>query len=214
MEIKRLSGQRTHRHPDGSAVPDFAQPIALRDRYLHPLVEAEARRKNGRLLDIGGALNTPRGWTSLDLQGGDISRDLRRGLPFQDNSVFALRAFDVLEHLAPADAAFVLSECWRVLEPGGWLLTRTPADSGPGAACDLSHLSRWNTRSFAYFWSKELLPYREQAYPGLKAAFQPVRIFEEMTTCGPWPCQWQVPYVVADLLCMKDGLRPPGALFM
>lgn len=213
-KIQALSGQGTARYLDGAAVPDFAQPIGLRDMHLHRLVEAEAKRRGGRLVDIGGAISCPAGWTSLDVVGGDISCDVRDGLPFADSSVFAIRAFDMLEHLQPGDAARFIAECWRVLVPGGWLLTQTPADNGVGAACDLSHVSRWNTRTWAYFWSGRLRPYRDQAFPGLRADFQPVRVFEQSITAGPWPCQWTIPYVIADLVAVKDGHRPAGAIYL
>jgi SAM-dependent methyltransferase len=212
--IQNLSGQGIHQYPDKSPMPDFAQPIILRDKYLHDLVLAEGRRTDGILLDIGGGVSCPVGWTSVDLHNGQITRDVRRGLPFADNSVFAIRAHDFLEHLEPQDAAWFIGECWRVLKHGGWLLTRTPADSGVGASCDLSHVSRWNTRTWVYFWSGGAKAYRDQAFPGLKASFQPVRIFDETVTLGPWPCQWPVPYVVADLVALKGGPKLPGRDFI
>lgn len=213
-QIQTLSGQGAALYPEGSPMPDFAQPITLRDQYLHGLVEAEARRCGGVMLDIGGGIDCPPGWTSVDIHGGTIRRDVRDGLPYQDGDVFAIRAFDVLEHLDPGEAAKFIAECWRALCHGGWLLTRTPADHGVGAACDLSHRSRWNTRTWAYFWSGALRPYREQAFPCLGADFAPVRIFEETVVMGPPPCRWDVPYVVADLQALKGGERLPGAVFV
>lgn len=212
--IQELSGQGRNLYPNGAHVPDFAQPIVLRDKYLHDLVLAEGRRTNGVMLDIGGGVSCPEGWTSVDMHNGQITRDVRRGLPFADNSVFAIRAHDFLEHLESPDAAWFIGECWRVLKHGGWLLTRTPADSGVGAACDLSHVSRWNTRTWVYFWSGQAKAYRDQAFPGLKASFQPVRVFDETVMLGPWPCQWQVPYVVADLVALKGGPKLPGRDFI
>ena len=212
--IQELSGQGRNMYPNGAHVPDFAQPIVLRDKYLHDLVLAEGRRTNGVMLDIGGGVSCPKGWTSVDMHNGQITRDVRRGLPFADNSVFAIRAHDFLEHLESPDAAWFIGECWRVLKHGGWLLTRTPADSGVGAACDLSHVSRWNTRTWVYFWSGQAKAYRDQAFPGLKASFQPVRVFDDTVMLGPWPCQWQVPYVVADLVALKGGPKLPGRDFI
>lgn len=216
--IQAACGQGTARYPDGSPVPAFAQPLSMRDKYLHRLVTREAyfRRNDGlasQCWDIGGAIGCPKGWLAIDKRGGDLQYDIRRGLPFATSSVFAFRAFDVLEHLESREAAAIIGEVYRCLAPGGWLLTRTPADSGVGAACDLSHISRWNSRTWAYFWSRDLLKYREQAFPGLRAAFQPVRCFEASVTMGPWPCRWTVPYVVADLVALK-GQRQPGAKFI
>ena len=212
--IQDLSGQGILKYPDKTPVPDFAQPIRLRDKYLHALVRSEGRRSGGIMLDVGGGIYPAEGWTSVDIQGGQLTRDVRRGLPFADGTVFAIRAFDFLEHLAPQDAAWFIAECCRVLQHGGWLLTHTPSDQGVGAACDLSHLSSWNTRTWAYFWSGKMRQFRGQAFPGLRADFQPVRIFEETHTLGPWPCQWQVPYVVADLVALKNGPKLPGRDFI
>jgi len=213
-KIQSLSGQGILKYPNGSAVPDFSQKITLRDKYLYRLVEMEGKRSGEIMLDIGGGVGCPAGWVSVDMCNGNITRDVRRGLPFADNSVFAIRAHDFLEHLDPRDAAWFISECWRVLRHGGWLLTKTPAEDGVGASCDLSHLSRWNTRTWAYFWSGELKEYRDQAFPGLKASFQPVRIFNDTCQMGPWPCQWEVPYIVADLVALKNGKKLPGRDFM
>lgn len=45
--------------------------------------------------------------------------DVRRGLPFADRSVAIVYASHFLEHLTRDEAAFVLREAWRVLQPGG-----------------------------------------------------------------------------------------------
>lgn len=225
-KIQALSGMGVETYPDGSRVPDFAARVEIRDRHLHDLVVEECRRRGAhntsRMLDLGGGVgrdpSSP--WTVVDLSNGHVRRDLRRGLPYADGSVVAIRAFDVLEHLDPDDAAFLVGECWRVLANGGWLLTRTPADPGVGASCDLSHKSRWNTRSWAYFWAGQLRPYRDAAFPMLVqpsahaapfAMFKPVRVLTETVTMGPAPCRWDVLYVVADLLVDKSGTMPGRA---
>ena len=213
--IQALSGCGAEWYANGHRVPDFAARVALRDQHMQALVEAESARNGGMLLDLGGAIGAPPGWTTLDLANADIIHDLRHPLPFEDGSVFAIRAHDVLEHLDGPDAARLIAECWRVLCHGGWLLTRTPADNGAGAACDLSHRSRWNTRTWSYFWSGQMRPYRDAAFPGLRAEFQPVRVLTETVTMGPWPCQWDAPYAVADMQAVKPGgRRLPGAVFL
>lgn len=231
--IQAASGTGVGRYRDGTAVPDFAARVELRDKHLHGLIMEDLRRRpsprvrGGALaLDLGGGVGRSEGapWTAVDLSNGDVRRDLRRGLPYADGSAYVIRAFDVLEHLDPNDAAFLIGECWRVLCHGGWLLTRTPADHGVGAACDLSHKSRWNTRTWAYFWSPGLLPYRNAAFPELApgvggnparfAMFRPVRVLEETVTMGPYPCKWDVPYVIADLQVDKGGdWQIPGPRF-
>ena len=209
-EIQRLCGQGVERYPNGQEVPAFAQPLVLRDKYLHQMVEREGVVRGLPMYDLGGALGCPPGWISVDRQGGDLHHDLVQPLPFADSSVWAFRAFDVLEHLPPEAAARLIAEMWRCLVPGGWILSQTPADSGVGAACDLSHASRWNTRTWAYFYHSSLMGYREQAFPGMQASFHPVRVFETDLVCGPGPCQWTIPYVIADLVAIKGDMRYPG----
>ncbi len=47
----------------------------------------------------------------------DLIRDVRKGLPFDDNSVDAITASHFLEHLDFEEMLFVLEECYRVLKP-------------------------------------------------------------------------------------------------
>jgi SAM-dependent methyltransferase len=48
-----------------------------------------------------------------------IVHDLRRPLPFQENTFSAIYASHVLEHLYRVEADGLLADCWRVLAPGG-----------------------------------------------------------------------------------------------
>jgi ubiquinone/menaquinone biosynthesis C-methylase UbiE len=48
-----------------------------------------------------------------------LVHDLRKPLPFRENTFSAVYASHVLEHLYLADAQRLLSECRRVLKPGG-----------------------------------------------------------------------------------------------
>lgn len=62
------------------------------------------------------------GWVNLDSSAefpGVIRHDLRRGLPFADESFDAVYGSHVLEHLDPAAGARLLRECHRVLKPAG-----------------------------------------------------------------------------------------------
>jgi predicted SAM-dependent methyltransferase len=52
--------------------------------------------------------------------------DLRRGLPFKNNSVDIIYHSHFLEHLYKKDARDFLSECFRILKPGGLMRIAVP----------------------------------------------------------------------------------------
>ena len=72
------------------------------------------------------------GWINVDIArwpGVEIIWDLRRGLPFPDESCAALFGEHVIEHVAKEDAEKLLRECHRVLQKDGVLRLSTP-DAG------------------------------------------------------------------------------------
>jgi SAM-dependent methyltransferase len=196
-EIQRLCGQGAD-----PSKPAEGQPMPLRDKYLHRLVERECDLRGLPKVDIGGGIFGAPGWTSLDVSGfPDILHDVfgTKRLPFEDGSVGAFRAFDFLEHGEDRDAFWLMDEIWRCLAPGGYFLSYTPHALGIGASCDPSHRSRWDERRFLYWCSDQLRPFLRSAYPGAKAKFKPVRLYREERSMGPDPWRFEVPYVVADL---------------
>ena len=59
--------------------------------------------------------------------GQAIVRDLKRGLPFCDNSIDEIKADSVLEHIEMNDDfIFIMNECLRVLKPKGKMYIRCP----------------------------------------------------------------------------------------
>jgi SAM-dependent methyltransferase len=76
------------------------------------------------------------GWIGLDWamtlpdhnhrKGIDVNWDVRRGLPFKDNSVKLMFASHVLEHFTSLESAKLLAEIYRVLEEGGVLRVVVP----------------------------------------------------------------------------------------
>ncbi|TWT82872.1 hypothetical protein CA13_43350 [Planctomycetes bacterium CA13] len=73
-------------------------------------------------LNVGCGNHYHPDWTNIDLvASGPAVRqyDLRRGLPYEPKQFDAVYHSHVLEHLAPADAANMLRDCFRVLRPGG-----------------------------------------------------------------------------------------------
>jgi predicted SAM-dependent methyltransferase len=67
------------------------------------------------------------GWKTLDITANcDFHHDLRKGIPFPDNSVSKLYFSHFLEHLSHKEAIVFLKECHRVLKPGGTVSVAVP----------------------------------------------------------------------------------------
>ena len=72
------------------------------------------------------------GWINVDHARSpevQVVWDLRRGLPFQDESCSAIFSEHLIEHVPREDAGRLLAECHRVLAGGGVLRLSTP-DAG------------------------------------------------------------------------------------
>ena len=196
-EIQILCGQGAD-----PSKPAEGQPMKLRDKYLHRLVERECDLRGLPRVDLGGGIFGADGWKTLDVSGSpDVLWDVfgTKKLPFEDGSIGAFRAFDFLEHGEDADAFWLMDEIWRCLAPGGYFLSYTPHALGIGASCDPSHRSRWDERRFLYWCSDELRPFLKSAYSPAVAKFKPIRLYREERSMGPAPWRFEVPYVVADL---------------
>lgn len=74
-----------------------------------------------RNLNLGCGPYRVDGYINIDSnprqKAADLIRDVRKGLPYDDNSVDAITASHFLEHLSFDDMLFVLEECYRVLKP-------------------------------------------------------------------------------------------------
>jgi len=105
-------------------------------------------------LNLGSGRKSIKGYINIDIEKSnnpDLVLDICEGLPYEDNSIYEIRAFDFLEHIPLGKTIFVIDEIWRVLKPGGKFEHFTPSTCGRGAFMDPTHLSFWNINSWLYF---------------------------------------------------------------
>jgi predicted SAM-dependent methyltransferase len=112
------------------------------NRVSAPFYDWQARRRSVKhlsalpsrdlLVNLGCGPSALAGWVNVDLARGpgiDVVWDLRRSLPFADESCAAVFSEHVIEHLSKEDAEGLLRECHRILQRGGVLRLSTP-DAG------------------------------------------------------------------------------------
>lgn len=112
------------------------------NRVSAPFYDWQARRRTQQklaalppkdlLINLGCGPSALEGWVNVDIARGpqiDVVWDLRRSLPFADESCVVIFSEHVIEHLTREDALKLLRECHRILQPGGVLRVSTP-DAG------------------------------------------------------------------------------------
>jgi predicted O-linked N-acetylglucosamine transferase (SPINDLY family)/glycosyltransferase involved in cell wall biosynthesis/predicted SAM-dependent methyltransferase len=79
-------------------------------------------------LELGASEKRMEGWTTIDLDPrSDLCLDLSQPLPFPDNCVEQIYSSHLLEHFSyPCPMVNLLSECYRVLQPGGVFKVAVP----------------------------------------------------------------------------------------
>jgi len=94
------------------------------DRLLRDYRGASACRK----LQIGGGWRVLGGWLNADIElaGGVFHMDATRPFPLDDGEFGYVFSEHMIEHIDYADAASMLRECHRVLQPGGVIRIVTP----------------------------------------------------------------------------------------
>ncbi len=124
----------------------------------------------GLCLNLGCGYHHMEGFINIDNRAEvkpDLVCDVLEGLPYGDNSVDEVRAFDFLEHIPLGKQVDVITEIWRVLKPGGLFDSFTPSTDGRGAFQDPTHVSFWNRNSWLYYSD----PQYRNLY-GIKADFE------------------------------------------
>lgn len=198
LYIYRLTGNNTFLERNAKIQTGT---VELYNKYSYQLAERWCDLNDLPKIDIGGGFNSPEGYISMDLKNADLIADISKGIPLPDNSVGIIRAHDILEHLP--DKQFIMSEIWRVLVDGGWLLSSTPSTDGRGAFQDPTHISFWNQNCF-WYWTRE-----EQAkyIYNDKIKFQEFRLETIFPT--PWHKENNISYVIANLAAIKSDKRRP-----
>ncbi len=134
---------------------------------------------NNVKLNLGSGNRPQKGYVNIDIQervNPDLVCDVLAGLPYEDNSVDEVRAFDFLEHLPLGSQINTITEIWRVLNNGGLLEHFTPSTDGRGAFCDPTHLSFWNRNSWRYYTEDS-----HMALYGIKAKFEIIELRDILT---------------------------------
>jgi SAM-dependent methyltransferase len=171
--------------------------IVFYEKYIYQLMEKWASINGLLRLDLCGGHNPPPGYLSIDLERSNIVHDLNAApWPLGDNTVGVVRAHDALEHLK--SPITTMKEIYRILAPGGMLLSNTPSTDGRGAFQDPTHVSFWNSNSFWYYTKRQTAAYINS----------PVR-FQTTFVKNYFPSDWhrlhEIKYVCAHLTALKGG---------
>lgn len=78
-------------------------------------------KKENVKLHLGSGENIIDGWDNIDIEEAPntIKHDLIKELPYEDKSVEKIFTEHVIEHFQKEDGQYLLTECHRVLKPGG-----------------------------------------------------------------------------------------------
>lgn len=115
------------------------------------------------MLNVGCGRRYHPDWVNVDLVPIDdavIAYDVSKGLPFENNQFDAVYHSHVLEHLDPDRGRALISECQRVLRPGGIIRVVVPDLEQIARLYLQTHEDAWSERGPAvdYQWMKlELL---------------------------------------------------------
>lgn len=106
----------------------------------------------------------------------DVEKDL---LPFDNDSVEYIEAIHLFEHLTPEGLFHCVDECWRVLEPLGYLHIAVPKAGTPAYYAHPDHKIQFIEDTFA-FWQ---VPAEGRDAHGYLKYFWHVQIVED-------ECSW------------------------
>jgi len=152
---------------------------------------------NNIYLNIGCGDKKLKGFVNIDIDPkADLQIDVRKGLPFADNTVSGIYNEHFIEHLNHAEGISFLRECRRVLKPNGILRIATP---------DLDNIINlytnddWNTKSemvkYGYDWIQNRCEYinlslREWGHKWMYDETELIRTGEMVGLNSLERCEW------------------------
>ena len=131
MKLRLITSKRTAL---ADSLRATARELRTRREHRRGLAKARAfRNPHGLRLNLGCGSKLKNGWLNIDSRrGADLTLDLRRALPFPDNSCSIVYSEHFLEHLDyPEPALSLLHQCYRILESGGLLSIGVPDTEWP-----------------------------------------------------------------------------------
>jgi predicted SAM-dependent methyltransferase len=93
------------------------------------LIREYFRTHELRKLHVGAGFTTLEGWLCTDLEpryNSSVFLDATKPFPFEDATFDYVYSEHMIEHIPWTDGLFMLSECFRVLKPGGSVRIATP----------------------------------------------------------------------------------------
>lgn len=173
-----------------------AKTWELYSANIEPLILRWARLSSLPCVQLNSAYDLTPGWDPVP------PADLDRKWPFEDGSVGAFKAIDVLHVLQ--DKRHVMGEIHRCLAPGGWLLSATPAAPSKGAFMDPNARSYWNQNTLWYWTQKNFSRWIGDP----PARFRAHRMVEDYPS--KWHLENDVKYLTFDAVALKEGYEGPG----
>lgn len=200
LYLQRMHVKNTHRDLEINAQIQ-RETVALYDKYFEGAALAWTARNSLTAFEARRDGNAKQGYRTLfDASNPKYSVWDLSHIP--DNSVGVIRAQETLP--LAVDPVAVMNEIYRVLAPGGLLITVTPSSDGRGGYQDPLASSMWNENSFWYYTED---PYRDRV-PELTARFQVSR------SVTAFPSEWHearsLSYVFVNLIAVKEGAPRNG----
>lgn len=111
-------------------------------------------------LDLGSGNSSDKDYVKMDVypfSNADVIHDMEKiPYPFQSESFDVIRSHHSLEHCSFPRVQEILSECFRLLKPNGYLKIEVPClESAIKAFLTLPEEKRWNSVAMEYIFGNQ-----------------------------------------------------------